>query len=105
MKITRFREEHFFLSNFYGRAAGRRITLRPGWDTLRLDVMRGIVRQKFRDPVLAARLLATGAAHLEEGNTHGDRFWGTVNGQGENWLGRILMEVRSELQAGQEQAS
>ncbi|MGX9688583.1 NADAR family protein [Deinococcus wulumuqiensis] len=81
------------------RAAGRRVTLRPGWDALRLDVMRGIIRQKFRNPRLARALLATGDAHLEEGNAHGDRFWGTVGGQGENWLGRMLMETRAELQA------
>ena len=36
--------------------------------------------------------------HLEEGNTWGDTTWGTVNGIGENRLGRILMKVRKELQ-------
>lgn len=36
--------------------------------------------------------------HLEEGNTWGDTTWGTVNGIGENRLGRILMKVRKKLQ-------
>lgn len=45
-------------------------------------------------------LLATQDRPLEEGNRHGDRFWGTVGGQGRNWLGRILMQVRDEIQAG-----
>lgn len=35
--------------------------------------------------------------HLEEGNTHGDKVWGTVNGVGENRLGKILMRLREEF--------
>lgn len=35
--------------------------------------------------------------HLEEGNTWGDTIWGTVDGVGENRLGKILMRVRDEL--------
>ena len=46
---------------------------------------------------LKEKLLATGNDILEEGNTWGDRVWGTVNGVGENRLGKILMRVREEL--------
>lgn len=42
-------------------------------------------------------MLATGDAYLEEGNTWGDRIWGTVNGSGANRLGVILMQIRAEL--------
>ena len=35
--------------------------------------------------------------YLEEGNTWGDRIWGTVHGQGANLLGRILMETRDDF--------
>ena len=60
--------------------------------------MKEIVRAKFEQhPELTEKLLATGDTYLEEGNTWGDRIWGTVNGQGANNLGRILMEVREEL--------
>lgn len=76
---------------------GRQLPLRADWESVKIDVMRDILRVKFADPVLKAALLATGERHLEEGNTWGDRFWGTVNGVGENWLGKLLMEVRSEL--------
>lgn len=42
--------------------------------------MEELVRAKFtQNPDLADKLLATGDAHLEEGNTWGDRIWGTVN--------------------------
>lgn len=43
-------------------------------------------------------LLATGNCHLVEGNNWGDYFWGSVNGHGENHLGRILMDIRAKLQ-------
>jgi predicted NAD-dependent protein-ADP-ribosyltransferase YbiA (DUF1768 family) len=35
---------------------------------------------------------------LEERNSWGDSYWGTdINGVGENNLGKILMDIRSEL--------
>lgn len=134
-KISSFRNEYYFLSNFYeapvtyngltyrnneaafqaqktvnekerilftemsatqARSTGRRITLRKDWESVKMGVMRELVEAKFRqNSDLAEKLLATGNAYLEEGNTWGDRTWGTVNGQGANNLGRILMEIRT----------
>ena len=66
--------------------------------TMEMEEMRAIVYAKFsQNPELAAQLLATGEAHLEAGNTWGDDFWGTVNGIGANYLGKILMQVRETL--------
>lgn len=79
---------------------GQQVSCRPQWDEIKIDVMLGMVRIKFACPFLSGQLLATGDAHLEEGNTHGDRFWGTVMGLGENHLGKILMQVRTELREG-----
>jgi len=76
---------------------GRRVELRPRWDTLRLDVMLMLLRQKFRQTYFKTRLLDTGEAELIEGNDWGDRFWGVCQGQGENQLGKLIMQVRSEL--------
>lgn len=82
------------------KRAGRKIELRSDWESVKIDVMREIVRIKFQThPKLAEKLLATGNEELVEGNTWGDRFWGQVDGVGENWLGKILMEVREELNA------
>lgn len=44
-------------------------------------------------------LLATGNRILTEGNSWGDRFWGQVNGTGENQLGIILMDIREKLRS------
>ena len=62
--------------------------------------MLSLIRGKFQWPDLQVKLLATGDAYLEEGNTWGDRIWGTVDGQGENRLGKILMQVRDEARQG-----
>ncbi len=71
---------------------------RADWDAVKVDVMRKAVRAKFaQHPTLAERLLATTPAELVEDSTT-DAFWGVgVDGRGQNWLGRVLMEVRSEL--------
>ena len=151
-KISSFRDEYYFLSNFYeapvtyngltyrnneaafqaqktmdekerilftemsaaqARSTGRRITLRKDWEDVKIGIMCDIVEAKFRqNPDLAEKLLATGDMYLEEGNTWGDRTWGSqhpvdvgseptgvkrrrVNGVGANNLGRILMETRT----------
>lgn len=79
------------------KRAGRRVTKRDDWEQVKLSVMLGLLRQKFANQRLAAMLAATGDAELVEGNTWGDRFWGQVDGVGENHLGRLLMQVREEL--------
>lgn len=57
-----------------------------------------IVKAKFlQNKEIKEKLLLTGNEELIEGNTWGDRIWGTVNGVGENRLGKILMQVREEL--------
>lgn len=71
------------------------------WDARKERVMREILWEKFsQNPDLAERLLATGDRHLEEANWWGDRFWGTVDGEGRNVLGTILMEIRTRLRIG-----
>jgi ribA/ribD-fused uncharacterized protein len=80
------------------KAAGRKLTLRPDWETAKFDVMERCVSYKFEHhPELKQKLLATGDAELIEGNTWGDRVWGVYQGEGENRLGKILMRVREQL--------
>lgn len=79
---------------------GRKIDLRPDWEDVKVDIMRTLVVEKFKDPDLAAKLLATGDVPLVEHNHWGDTFWGMCRGRGENVLGSILMEVRENLRKG-----
>lgn len=79
---------------------GSAIPVRPGWTESRLEVMAEILAAKFSPPSpLAQPLLATGSRLLVEGNDWGDSFWGTVEGRGENHLGRLLMEIRTVIRS------
>lgn len=76
---------------------GREVAIRPDWEAVKVDIMLGLLREKFKNPLLRSYLLETEEAYLEEGNTWGDREWGTVNGVGNNKLGKALMQIRAEL--------
>ena len=81
------------------KRAGRSVVnLRPDWDCYKLWLMYKLVQAKFaQNDGLAYKLLNTNDEMLVEGNTWGDRFWGQVDGQGENMLGKVLMIVRQDL--------
>ncbi len=79
------------------KQAGRLVYLRPQWDEIKVAVMHDLIRLKFAIPELRKKLLDTGTQWLVEGNNWGDRYWGEVNGQGHNYLGKVLMVVRKEL--------
>lgn len=81
------------------KRVGRTLTLRPDWEDVKVSVMEAVLRSKFRDPDLRARLLATGEAELVEGNCWSNVFWGVCDGVGENQLGRLLMRLRAECVA------
>lgn len=75
---------------------GRAVGLRQDWDSIKLELMRTFIKKKFENPLLRPLLLSTGDKKLVYGNTWNDRFFGVCRGSGDNWLGRILMEVREE---------
>ncbi len=80
---------------------GRTLQIRPDWDSVKLEVMFGLLCEKFSDPELGKKLLATGERLLIEGNTWNDRFWGAVwennDFHGANWLGQLLMRIRKDV--------
>lgn len=79
---------------------GRKIDLRPDWQDIKFSVMYTLVTRKFQgNQDLHDLLLATGDAELVEGNTWNDTYWGVCNGVGENYLGKILMQVRANLES------
>lgn len=86
---------------------GSQQPVKHNWAEIKLDVMLRGLRAKFsQNADLRARLVRTGTRQLIEGNWWGDTFWG-VNynaergpvGEGQNHLGRLLMQVRAEFQA------
>jgi ribA/ribD-fused uncharacterized protein len=83
-----------------GMGRSRKRPLRPDWEEVKDDVMREAVLAKFTQHNKIRRtLLNTGDALLVE-HTWRDSYWGDGgDGQGQNRLGQILMEVREELAA------
>jgi len=86
---------------------GRQVSLRPGWDEARLEVMEYLLTQKFAPGTeLAESLRRTGNQPLVEGNRWHDNFWGVCEcskcrTQGAtNHLGVLLMKIRRELRDG-----
>ena len=76
---------------------GKKVSMRPEFEDIKVQVMLRLVRQKFKNPFLANILVATGDRVLVEGNDWGDQFWGeSPVGTGKNKLGKILMKVRKE---------
>jgi ribA/ribD-fused uncharacterized protein len=81
----------------------RKKKLRKDWESVKIGIMREAVLAKFtQHEDLRDVLLSTGDAKLVE-HTSNDSFWGDGgDGSGENWLGRILMEVREKLRKDQD---
>lgn len=78
---------------------GKKLVLRKDWEDVKVEIMRGLLYQKFGPSThLSSLLMSTYPKELIEGNTWGDQFWGVCNGKGANWLGILLMEVREFLQ-------
>ena len=79
----------------------RKKPLRRDWESVKVGIMRDVVRAKFsQHDDIRQVLLSTGNAKIVE-HTENDSYWGDGgDGSGKNVLGRILMEVREELQRG-----
>ena len=71
---------------------------RTDWDLVKVDIMRDILRAKANQHEYVRRkLLATGDRELVE-NSWRDNFWGWgPNKDGKNQLGKLWMEIRSEI--------
>jgi ribA/ribD-fused uncharacterized protein len=88
---------------------GRSVELRKDWEFLKVFLMyRGIIRKFTSHKDICDKLIATGTALLVEGNYWHDNFWGDCHcnskiiclSAGKNFLGKILMDVRTSLQEG-----
>lgn len=78
----------------------RTVKLRSDWEEVKVQIMKDVLLCKFQqNATLKTLLLDTGKQEIQEGNTWNDVFWGVDlhTGYGENWLGKLLMQVRTEL--------
>ena len=83
----------------------RKIVLRGDWEKIKEKMMLQVLRAKFfQNERLGSDLISTEDAELVEGNIWHDNFWGNCTcggsmccGDGENVLGKLLMQVREDL--------
>lgn len=73
--------------------------LREDWEQCKVDIMKQALVAKFEQhPILKSILLSTGNCTLVE-HTANDSYWGDGgHGEGENMLGKLLMEIRNEYE-------
>jgi ribA/ribD-fused uncharacterized protein len=77
---------------------GRKIDVREDWEEVKYGIMYQIVLDKFsRNYELGDLLIETGDKYLEETNHWKDKVWGVCDDVGKNWLGKILMDVRTQI--------
>jgi N-glycosidase YbiA len=79
-----------------GRNTG--FPIRADWEQVKVEIMKKCVRAKvLQHPQIKKLLLETGDEELIENSPY-DSFWGCgKDGSGYNMLGKILMEIRTEL--------
>lgn len=72
--------------------------VRDDWESVKIDVMYKALKCKFSIyPHLSSMLLSTAGSVLVEASPH-DLFWGGGReGEGLNYLGRLLMQLRSDF--------
>ena len=85
---------------------GRNVRLRKDWEEIKDQVMLDILRIKFKDPDMRARMMGTivdGIDGFCEDNWWHDNYWGDCqcekckNIPGQNKLGKLLMQIREEI--------
>ena len=84
------------LTGQQAKALGRQVNMRPDWNTYRDKAMADVINAKFNQhPDLMQQLKAI-QEPIQEDNTWKDMYWGVYNGQGQNKLGQILMNIRDK---------
>lgn len=97
-KTLKNKEKFKDMTGVEAKKAGRVVIMRNDWDEIKLEKMYEICLAKFsQNPELKEKLLETKDEYIQEENTWGDMYWGTVKDVGQNNLGKILMQVREEL--------
>lgn len=88
------------MNGYQAKRANRSYLMRDDWETLKNPVMYSLLIEKFKQPELRKLLIATGDREIIEGNNWGDIYWGMSAGVGVNTLGRMLMQLRDEINTG-----
>ncbi len=92
------RNKFLTISSKEAKLLGKKLIVRADWDRIKFQIMNDLVLDKFtRNDYLTWKLKNTGELYIEETNWWGDKFWGVCKGEGENNLGKIIMNIRNNL--------
>ena len=102
-QAMKYRDESLWLEQqtltpYEAKKWGKMHGLRSDWNAIKKEVMWKALQEKFSQKRFQALLLATDQRELIEGNTWNDTYWGVCNGEGQNVLGKMLMQIRTKLQ-------
>lgn len=87
-------EKFVALDGYSAKKLGRQLPMIPNWDQIKVDIMFGVVKLKFKQhPELLEQLRQIKGDICEDITWH-DTFWGVYKGYGQNHLGHILMRIR-----------
>jgi|SRR3989344_5420216 len=80
-----------------------KMQVRDDWPEIKASVMYQLLKLKFSQEIFKNKLLSTKNEIIVEGNTWHDTFWGCCycekhTEKGENKLGKLLMQIRKEIQ-------
>jgi len=95
--------EYFTKSNpVEAKREGKKLSMvglvRPDWDNIKVNIMYGLLKQKFSHPYLKKKLNEIRGPIIEHNEWH-DNFWGSCTcnickDKGKNVLGKLLMKIR-----------
>lgn len=91
--------EELFCNTTTDRAKALALYLphRDNWEDLKIQAMYTILQAKFAKGSSLSYLLCKTTGKIKEINETNDIFWGTCKGKGKNYLGKLLMQVRDNL--------
>jgi ribA/ribD-fused uncharacterized protein len=80
----------------------RELSIRKGWKDVKVSIMREAVLEKFKSNENIKTLLISTRDEVIRYNNNSDDYWGRGQiGNGQNELGKILMEVREMLKGNE----
>lgn len=92
------RKQFVGISAVQAKRLGKKIPLRRDWEREKFRVMNHLLEIKFSDKHLSKRLKETGGAFITHENYWKDTYWGVYNGKGKDMLGKLLMEIREDVE-------
>ena len=98
---TKWKANSMFRKAKRGRWGEERMARFERWNDNRVQVMREVLRAKAMGCEEYVQELRESKGRTLMEVVPGDDFWGIASGDGHNWLGRLHMELREELEEGQ----